>query len=291
MFNFKKIILICAIFSLASFNTVTSYDRFAKVVIIGEYGSGKTTLYNLLTDNIESPKHTEQISGSNITNAYKIKGSFWKSNRGIMRWFSAGKYVEKEQLVAACLFDTSGEEEHVESISQFCKNAHIVIVTLDAKRLVDRFINNRSSFIFDNFEKLIYNISHNCKLFVVLTKSKDARDKYGYDKCWQILNLDNLKKFINNKLRKSQINKIYDFDTYYYESRSYKSDIQNIIKDCIKDYGVGNLPESDFGFSAKIGEKYAGKETVYYEDPFFFGLFSTTKSYQKDVYVPALNWH
>ena len=42
MFNFKKMsALICMLFSLSFFNFVGAYDKFAKVVFIGLYGTGK----------------------------------------------------------------------------------------------------------------------------------------------------------------------------------------------------------------------------------------------------------
>ena len=62
MFNFvKKIVL--SLFIVLSFSSYSNaYDRFAKAVIIGSIGCGKTALFNLLSGktqfkNLEHDKH------------------------------------------------------------------------------------------------------------------------------------------------------------------------------------------------------------------------------------------
>ena len=289
MFNFKKIsILICALFSFLGFDVASSYDRFAKVVIIGDRGSGKTTLHNLLTGN-NAEEHSRQISSKMVD--YNITDSVWRPNRGILRWFKSGKFVNEEKSVGVYIFDTSGEEEHAELMQQFCKGAHVVVVTLDAYELVRSRRISKNFFALQNLAELIDNIydyAPGCKVFVVLTKSKKARDRFG-DACKQILDLNNLKNAISGTFPKLQVNKIYEYDPYYFGY--HKSDIRDIIMECLKSYGIDNLPTTSDGFRAEITKKYAGQKTVYYEEPFFFGLFSTTKSYQTDRYVPTLNWH
>ena len=290
MFNFKKIsILICTLFYLIALNTVSSYDRFAKVVIIGDRGSGKTTLYKLLTDSNKKVSHSRQISNERLS--WNITDRVWRPNHGIKSWFSKGKFVNEEKSVGVYIFDTSGEEEHAELMQQFCKGAHVVVVTLDAYELVrSRFIDKRY-FALQSLSELvdnIYDYAPGCKVFVVLTKSKKARDRYG-KACNQILNLDNLKNAISGTFPKLQVNKIYEYDPYYFGY--HKSNIEDIIKNSLRNYGLDNLPTTSDGLRAEITKKYAGQKTVYYEEHFFFGLFSTTKSYQTDNYVPALNWH
>lgn len=289
MFNFKKIsILICTLFYLIALNTVSSYDRFAKVVIIGDPYSGKTTLHNLLTGN-NIKKHTRQI-GSKMVD-YNITDSVWRPNHGILRLFKSGKFVNEEKSVGVYIFDTSGEENHAELMQQFCKGAHVIIITLDACKLAESRYISRDIFALQNLVGLIddiYDYAPRCKAFIVLTKSKEAREEYG-DLCKQILNLNKLKNAISCVFPKLEIGEIYEYDTHYFGN--HKSNIEDIIKNCLRSYGLDNLPTTSDGFKAEIKNEYAGQKTVYYEEPFFFGLFNTTKSYQTARYVPTLNWH
>lgn len=300
MFNFKKLsILVCSLFYFLTFcvsDTLIAYDKFAKVVVIGEYRSGKTTLYNAIRGNADKVIHTEQISNDNCL-TYDITERVWHPNRGIKSWFKKGKYVNENTSVGVYLFDTSGEEQHEDLMRQFCKGAHVAILTLDAEKLVKERCYIKGYFSLQGLTAIIDDISlyaPDCKVIVVLTKYQQALDKYGEkykSACNQILDLDNLKDAIKGTFPRLKVDKIYRYDTSVDRYWECQANMQNMIKECISDYGLYRLPEVPDGLRANVTNVYAGQKTVYYEEPFFFGLFSTTKSYQTDNYVPALNWH
>lgn len=300
MFNFKKLsILICSLFyflTFGVFDAATAYDKFAKVVILGEFESGKTTLYNAIRGNTDEVYHTRQISDDNCL-TYDIAERVWRPNHGIMRWFKSGKFVNENTSVGVYLFDTSGESKHEDLMRQFCKGAHAAILTLDAKKLVRERCYIKAYFSLQSLTAIIDDISlyaPDCKVIVVLTKYQQALDEYGEkykSACNQILNLDNLKDAIKGTFPRLKVDKIYRYDTSVDSYWKCQADMQNMIKECISDYGLYRLPEVPDGLRANVTSVYTGQKTVYYEEPFFFGLFSTTKSYQTDNYVPALNWH
>ena len=300
MFNFKKIsILVCSLFYFLTFgtlNAVIAYNKFAKVVIIGAFESGKTTLYNAIRGNADEVIHTEQISDDNCL-PYNITERVWLPNRGIKSWFKKGKYVNVNTSVGVYLFDTSGEEQHEDLMRQFCKGAHVAILTLDAEKLVKERCYIKAYFSLQSLTETIDDISlyaPDCKVIVVLTKYKKALDKYGEkykSACNQILNLDNLKDAIKGTFPRLKVDKIYKYDTSVNGYWQCQADMQNMIKECISDYGLYRLPDVSDGLRANVTSVYAGQRTVRYKEPVFFGLFDVTKSYQTARYVPALNWH
>ena len=267
MFNFKKIsILVCSLFYFLTFgtlNAVIAYDKFAKVVIIGEYRSGKTTLYNAIRGNADEVIHTRQISDDNCL-TYDIAERVWRPNHGIMRWFKNGKFVNENKSVGVYLFDTSGEEQHEDLMRQFCKGAHVAILTLDAEKLVKERCYIKGYFSLQGLTAIIDDISlyaPDCKVIVVLTKYQQALDKYGEkykSACNQILDLDNLKDAIKGTFPILRVDKIYRYDTSVDRYWECQANMQNMIKECISDYGLYRLPEIPDGLRANVINVYAG---------------------------------
>lgn len=97
MFKFKKSLILTFMFLFIQiFNFTNAYDKFAKIVFIGNLGSGKTTLFNLLT-NSRNEDHTSQIKSKRLE--YDVSIPVWESNHGIKSLFKSRKLVNKYKLL------------------------------------------------------------------------------------------------------------------------------------------------------------------------------------------------
>lgn len=122
MFNFVKKIILSLFIILSFSNYSNAYDRFAKAVIIGSIGCGKTALFNLLSGKTQFKNlvHDEQIKTARIP--YNVDGK------------SVLLYLE----------DCSGEPRHEKLMETFCYNAHIVFILLNAEDYSEKTINSLS---------------------------------------------------------------------------------------------------------------------------------------------------
>ena len=81
MFKFKKSLILTFMFLFIQiFNFTNAYDKFAKIVFIGNRESGKTTLFNLLT-NSSNKDHSREIRCKK--DYYSVSIPTWKANHGI----------------------------------------------------------------------------------------------------------------------------------------------------------------------------------------------------------------
>ena len=287
MFSLKKIsVLICMLFSISLFNSVDAYDRFAKVVVIGLTGSGKTVLYNLLTysdKSINETEHDTQISTAKVE--YNIDG------KSICIYFG----------------DTSGEPNHSELMESFCHNANVVLITLDAvdllrsklrpmylpesgKLSLPEDMKNKKDAALDHLENLISNLykyAPNCRVVVVLTKMEQVDRIFENEdnKKWkkskkEIENyVSEIKEMFDGSDENGEVDETYNLTLYnpnnefilaelkktkeqvVQETKEHRVKLENIIKGCLRKYGLQNLPLDPDGFRAEVVKSYEFEES------------------------------
>lgn len=306
MFSLKKIsVLICVLFSISLFNFVDAYDRFAKVVVIGLTGSGKTVLYNLLTHSNKSINDT--VHDKNISTE---KVNYNVDSKSICVYFG----------------DTSGEPKHKDLMEAFCHNANIVFITLDAVDLIRSKLRptfmpkSWSSFLFkkiqsekdealDYLETLIgnlYKYAPNCRVVVVLTKMEQIDRIYEGDdnKKWK-----GAKRAIKNYMEEicdvvdGNVDATYDLTLYDPKSKDdleylkktekeiiqdtneHRTKLENIIKECLRKYGIDKLPDTSDGMRAEVIKEMVGWHKVVDEKE---GTCSSEKSHLEATYEDKL---
>lgn len=260
MLNSKIISAIfCVLFSFCNFQFVSSYDRFAKVVFIGKQGSGKTVLYNLLTHSNKGLRDTvHDVQISNTKMEYNVNG------KSICIYFS----------------DTSGEPKHEALMETFCNNAHVVFVMLDAldlmrsrlrpyqlpENLRTKTVSEKYSNDLSALEILIgnlYKYAPNCRVVVVLTKMGNVEKEYknGENNLWRMAKsgIESYIKGIGAMVPKHNIECTFDLtlsDTTGEEALQNRDKLEDIIKKCLADYGLENLPKDSDGFRAEVAWDY-----------------------------------
>ena len=140
-------------FGMDSAPPIQNDKRYAKVVFLGYFGAGKTVLYQLLTDQletIENKKHTTNIDTTEVE--YDVDG--------------------KKVRVFFC--DTSAEPRHKDLMDKFCHNADIVFAVINAKDLINESSNPMYRPLGQrHFEKLLCRlrkIAPQCRVIVVLNQ-------------------------------------------------------------------------------------------------------------------------
>lgn len=288
MFNFKKMsALICMLFSLSFFNFVGAYDKFAKVVFIGLYGTGKTVLYNLLTPKnyqktIAQTIHTKQISTEK--DIYNIDG------KSICVYFG----------------DTSGEPRHTDLMRAFCHNAHVVFITMDAVKLANMGLSgDKDSEYLEELITHLYEYAPNSRVVVVLTKMADVDRMCGDDK----------KKlfFLKNKIKtyiqgiefsvKGNVDNTYELMLYNpsdekklkelgkskeqveNEKSGHRDELKGIVEECLRKYGVDKLPDTSDGLRAEVIKEMVGWHKVVDKEE---GTCSSEQSHMEADYEDKL---
>ena len=175
MLNFKKLAS-TLIFSILAFqSTACAVPRYAKVVLLGGKGSGKTTIQKLINKDydINNIPHTTQISYISVPVFYDNKGNFtFDEDRDVQRY-------NKEVILNIC--DTpaiEGKEEDEDLANSFdCDEDKLDEV---AKFIVKRpnvlvFLANAQDFDFGDDFKLSPDYSF-IKCFYKLRDYTDARN-------------------------------------------------------------------------------------------------------------------
>lgn len=238
---FKKTKLIAILFIFFNFLISTAsfaYDRFAKVVFLGHFCSGKTTLYNLLTQNSigMNTNHTTQIDYSKV------------------------EFKVKDKSVCAYLFDTPGEPTQKVSVEEFCKNAHIIFVVVNAKNLMEGMNGvwpNKSQNYFENLLCSIPGLSPNCRIIVVLTQKYNINKDLVTNAIFVRARISQYIENINECLNDSGIlvDSKYELtlkDIKGEEAIRHKNNLYDIIVKSLENYGIENLPKDPDGFREEI---------------------------------------
>ena len=255
MFKFKKSLILTFMFLFIQiFNFTNAYDKFAKIVFIGNLGSGKTTLFNLLT-NSRNEDHTSQIKSKRLE--YDVSIPVWESNHGIKSLFKSRKLVNKYKSVCAYFFDCSGEPFHQQLMQEFCKNADIVFITIDAFDLFETklYCGNYEKRL-DSLENLVSNLKFytpDCSLILVFTKKGNINKQYSCGIRNYNFALNEIDHYGNYFRSKFPV-----YETYYYTSGnadgSSRNNLENTIKNILK-YRFDHLRSTPDGFRADIVEK------------------------------------
>ena len=216
--------------------------------INGYFGSGKTTLYNLLTNKRVgmNTDHTAQIDYSKI------------------------EFKVKDKSVCAYLFDTSAEPKHKESIERFCKNANlifIVVYALDLVKALDEESKEESEEKHENwfsnkykeyFEKLLCNIPRiapESKVVIILTKRALITKHNFLTAPFIKVRIDQYIENWKSKFSDQFIVATYDLtlkDTTGEDAIKHKNNLYEIIAKSLENYGIENLPKDPDGFREEI---------------------------------------
>lgn len=305
MFGLKKLsVLICCLISFSFFNCVNAYDKFAKVVFIGRTGSGKTVLYNLLTPSnkeksIGDTEHSIQLSTEKVP--YNIDGK------------------------SVCVYfgDTSGEPKHQDLMEAFCHNAHVVFIMLDAEQIVKAKLRPQllpsifHPFMFSNskedeksfkyLEDLIgylYKYAPGCRVVVVMTKMGKIEKIYEHEdnKKWRGAQ-SSIKHYVEDLsfIVEGNLDETYDLTLFDYKSpidlktkskdqiigemNTHRGKLENIIKECLRKYGIDKLPDTPDGFRAEVVKEIVGYKKVVDEEA---GTCSSEKSHIETKYEDKL---
>ena len=248
-------------FSMDSAPPIQNDQRYAKVVFLGYRGAGKTTLYNLLAQNLVDMnvyKHTIQLDYEILT--FGING----------------------KKVSAYLSDTSAEPRHKEIIEKFCEDAHIIFLVFDARDLVLNIskgtLSSRSKMDFENLIGRLNKIAPNCRVITIPTKL----GLLTIEECPRIFfakNFDEVNNYVNSIVETLEktgkgtnpIDYKYDdltlSDLTGEKAKEHRKKLYDIIVESLKMYGLENLPKEPKGFVAKIFEKnvYTQKKFLFWE--------------------------
>lgn len=248
--NFLKIMFAIFVYVFWGLNPAfgMEYSKvggYAKVVFLGNFRAGKTVLYNLLshkTNSLQDTQHTRQISVTDME--YDING----------------------KKVQVYLGDTSAEPGHKKVMDEFCKNAHIIFVIVNAKELVESNGLNVTT-TQKYFERLLCDlpdIAPNCRVIVVLTQKDKITKNMVKDAPFIKRRISEYIRTIEEVLHGDEetnninIDAKYELtlkDTVGKEAMDHRRKIEDLIKNSIISYGIENLPSSPEGFVAEVTEE------------------------------------
>lgn len=240
------LLLFLSLFAVSSptfgMESTENYDGYAKVVFLGNFRAGKTVLYNLLCHfpkKLDDTKHTKQISFTNMK--YDIDG------RKIAVYFS----------------DTSAEPCHKQVMDEFCHNAHIIFVVVNAKDLIEGMNGvgvTSSQKYFENLLCSIPDLSPNCRIIVVLTQKDNINKNLVTNAFFVKKRISQYIKDLDELFSDSGIlvDSKYELtlkDTTGEEAINHRKTLEDLIIDSLKKYGIDKLPKTADGFKAEVVEK------------------------------------
>lgn len=264
--------------------------HYAKVVFLGYFGAGKTVLYEFLTDQLETIKnkqHSTNIDASEVE--YDVDG----------------------KKVRVFFFDTSAEPRHKKVMDDFCKNADIVIAVVNATKLLlitdNPLLMTPEEEHFENLLCRIRKIAPKCRVIVVVTQKGKLDNQSSKNRVKLYIDgLDNILKPKKNNNNDSdsddddyqfahQDGKYLNIDATYdltlfddklgtEKTLKHKNNLENLITESLRKYGVENLPDNSEGFAAKILE-----HTIYKQNTYLWGLIEGEK--EKDKTECCLNYN
>ena len=103
-------------------NTAFGLSRYAKVVVLGSIGSGKSTFKEIFKQNFSKPDHTKQLNNLQIPVFYNKKGEFTFDEEK-----AYGKY-KNEVILTIC--DTPADKPVLDCVNDFVSKGTVVLVLL-----------------------------------------------------------------------------------------------------------------------------------------------------------------
>lgn len=258
-------------FGMDSAPPIQNDQRYAKVVFLGYFGSGKTVLYNLLTNKqvgLDDTDHTLQIDTSVL--GMNIKGT----------------------KVDVYFNDSSAEPRHKDVMYEFCKNAHIVFLVIDALKLSNR--KGWAPASQRHFEELVCKLSTlapKCRIVIIkskaglINKKQSSRGTFAKDE------VDRYVELIEENLAEEgeevrPADEKYDLtltDLTGEEAKEHRENLYRIIAESLTRYGLKNLPKEPKGFLGKIFE-----DKVYIQKKFLFWEYGEQKEDESKLQVSLI---
>lgn len=195
MFSFKftkTIARSISVLSLSFFafqNTAFGLPRYAKVVILGSIGSGKSTIKKIFKQDFSQEYvHDKQLSNIQVPVFYNKKGEFTFDEEK-----AYGKY-KKEVILTIC--DTPADKSILDCVNDFASKGTVVLVLLaDARNFSDNWDGCKYCPHFMNVLKKFQN--NDCRKIFILSHC-DNNNSSDYNKFMAESQLLALKKFSSN---------------------------------------------------------------------------------------------
>lgn len=271
---------------------------YAKVVFLGYIGAGKTVLYELLTGQLQTLKFKEHSTNINASEVeYDVDG----------------------KKVRVFFFDTSAEPRHKEVMDSFCHNADIIFAVVNAKDLINESNNKTYRPAGQRyFEKLLgrlHRIAPKSRVILVLTQKKCIKNSEHDDSAFLQNVAEDYLNTIDKAFEKNNNNdsdsdsdsddekynsahkngKYVNIDARYDltlhekslnkdKTFNHRSNLEDLITESLRKYGVENLPDNSKGFGAKILE-----HTIYKQNTYIWGLIEGKKEKVNTKY--SLNYN
>jgi len=238
MFKKRNLLSIFLILSFFIFGDIAmAVIPRAKVIFLGETGSGKTTLKAIL-------------AGKKPSNAYK---------HTVQLDMEEQEFNVSGKIVFAHMWDTTAEMRHREIVNEFCKNAHVAVLCMAADTLVN------SDFT-KGIEGTMENLAKNapkCRIIIVLTKTKGQKVSP--------IQVNKAKDYIKNILigdtLKDYVDGWYEFPDL--NSSSLKDCSEKLTKmlECsLEKWGYENLPKEAKGMHGVIEEYWVDSKDIVDEE-------------------------
>lgn len=308
MLTFKNSLLkIFCLFLCFLFTPITKADhrRYAKVVLLGKIGSGKTTLHTILQSNsgfvanqgsledILHPVHTTNLSVQTRTSFKEYGNGVTIDDLGIGRYhplqlqdlnidlhFDDNDYNRGQ--INCYFYDTSAEEFHENTVDEFCNNAHAIFLCVKAEDFIYRQNGKLYFQESEDFYKLlrkIPKIAPKSKVIIFLTQIENVEGASNGLK-------NQIKNFIENIKNQD------GFKDYVHNSFNFQLDYSDPITQKIFQYHAGifyNMPSNKY-IKEFIGTFYPTYSTDTVDkfkcNPGLYGLLSSLISRHGFDYFP-----
>lgn len=234
MIRFKKIqtiVFSAFVFILNIIPSAFANGKYAKVVFLSGDGTGKTSVMYVLTKGEKAPtimQHSENLD---------VRERFFEFDEN-----------EQHYSVNTKLWDTSGEMAHKKLTKEFCTNATVAVITLDLKKLGNQqYTTELARAITWNWIDELNEVSPRCKLVFVGTK-KDKVTGIELDQAKEnvrhIANFESVRGRVGNRIMYTSAQKD--------NPQELRTELNRLIADAIKDYGLANLQDTPAKMSAKL---------------------------------------
>lgn len=242
MFKFKRLVSIF-VFSVLAFGGSAQgviIPRFAKVVLLGGYGTGKTTFKNIVNKDFSKVKHSFQFS-------YAETPVFYKNNKEFT-FNEEETYDNKDykHVVFLDICDTVSESKCLQVVDEFAlKGTNVALILADARNFLD--IERISFATYDPFEKQIRKLRDipDCRIILVLTHMNDVPNEYqDYIKDMCVRHLKSRKDLIGNQIDAIAVLTIQDNDSKDSKIKSVKT-VLDLVASSVWRYGIEKLPKKD----------------------------------------------
>lgn len=255
MFKFKRLVSIFVFSVLAFGNSALGIHQYAKVVILGSYGAGKTTLRNIIRKNFVETAHTINLSYESVKVYYDNKGNFTFDQN------EAYNNNDYKHTVVLNICDTIADEPYVNAVDKFVeRGTHIALILADARRFFDDQINQFQGY--KPFKTQIDKLENlpDCRIILILTHLNDIPEKYRTH--IKKMSEELLKGFKDDVYKDRKIDEVKTLTILQNDSEELKVKYAKEILDCLArsvlKYGIQNLSDDikDVLWNIKVEDEY-----------------------------------